>query len=84
MVYMDSKKTGFLKSQIAKMDPNYNKSDLKQKTRHIFILPPNIFWGGALSKHIYNFPNHSILFENVSLISREQGLKQIFRETIEN
>ena len=37
----------------------------------------------ALSKHIYNYPNHFILFENVSLISRDQGLKQIFRETIE-
>ena len=37
----------------------------------------------ALSEHIFNFPNHFILFENVSLISRDQGLKQIFRETIE-
>ena len=33
--------------------------------------------------HIFNFPNHFILFENVSLISRDQGLKQTFRETIE-
>ena len=37
----------------------------------------------ALLEHIYNYPNHFILFENVSLISRDQGLKQIFRETIE-
>ena len=37
----------------------------------------------ALSEHIYNYPNHFILFENVSLISRDQGLEQIFRETIE-
>ena len=26
----------------------------------------------ALSEHIYNFPNHFILFENVSLISRNK------------
>ena len=37
----------------------------------------------ALSEHIYNYPNNSILFDNVSLISRNQGLKQIFRKTIE-
>ena len=36
----------------------------------------------ALSEHIYNYPNHFILFENISLISRDQGLKQISRETI--
>ena len=27
----------------------------------------------ALSEHIYNYPNHFILFKNVSLISRDQG-----------
>ena len=32
---------------------------------------------------LINYPNHFILFENVSLISRDQGLKQIFREIIE-
>ena len=37
----------------------------------------------ALLEHIYNYRNHFILFGNVSLISRDQGLKQIFRETIE-
>ena len=36
----------------------------------------------ALSEHIYNYPKHLILFENVSLICRDQGLNQIFRETI--
>ena len=35
------------------------------------------------SEHIFNYPNHFILFENVSLTSRDQVLKQIFRETIE-
>ena len=49
---------------------------LKQNTK------PEDFMS-ALSEHIYNFSNHFILFENVSLISRDQGLKQIFRETIE-
>ena len=29
---------------------------------------------------MFNYPNNFILFENVSLISRDQGLKQIFRE----
>ena len=33
-------------------------------------------------ERIFNYPNHFILFENVSLISRDQGLKQTFRETI--
>ena len=37
----------------------------------------------ALSKHIYNYPNHFIWFDNVSLISRDQDLKHIFRENIE-
>ena len=37
----------------------------------------------ALPEHFYNYLNHFILFENVSLISRDQGLKRIFRETIE-
>lgn len=37
----------------------------------------------ALSEHIFNFPDHFILFENVSLISRDRGLKQNFRETLE-
>jgi hypothetical protein len=37
----------------------------------------------ALSKHIFNFPDHFILFGNVSLISRDRGLKQNFRETLE-
>ena len=55
---------------------NSISSSLKQNTKpEDFML--------ALSEHIYNFPNHFILFENVSLISRDQGLKQIFREIIE-
>ena len=55
---------------------NSISSSLKQNTKpEDFTL--------AHSKHIYNYPNHLILFENVSLISRDQGLKQIFRETIE-
>ena len=37
----------------------------------------------ALLEHISNYPNHFILFENISLISSDQGLKQIFRETVE-
>jgi hypothetical protein len=37
----------------------------------------------ALSEHIFNFPDHFILFENASLISRDRGLKQNFRETLE-
>ena len=56
---------------------NYISLSLKQNTKpEVFML--------ALSEHIFHFPNHFILFENVSLIPREQGLKQIFRETIEN
>ena len=55
---------------------NFISSSLKQ------IAKPEDFTS-ALSEHIYNFPNHFILFESVSLISRDQGLKQIFRETIE-
>ena len=55
---------------------NSISSSLKQNTKpEDFTL--------ALSEHIFNFTNHFILFENVSLISRDQGLKQIFRETIE-
>ena len=51
-------------------------SFLKQNTK------PEDFTS-VLSEHIFNYPNHFILFENVSFISRDQGLKQIFRETIE-
>ena len=51
-------------------------SPLKQNTK------PDDFTS-ALSEHIFNFPNHFTSFENVSLISRDQGLKQVFRETIE-
>jgi len=49
---------------------------LKQNTK------PEDFMS-ALLEHIFNFTNHFILFENDSLISRDQGLKQIFREIIE-
>ena len=55
---------------------NYISSSLKQNTKPEDFTP-------ALSEHIFNFPNHCILFENVSLIFRDQGLKQTFRETIE-
>ena len=55
---------------------NSISSSLEQNTK-----PEN--FTSALSEHIYNYPNHFILFENVSLISRDQRLKQIFRETIE-
>ena len=55
---------------------NSISSSLKQNTK------PEDFTS-ALSEHIFNFPNHFILFEKVSLISRDQGLKQTFRETIE-
>lgn len=55
---------------------NSISSSLKQNTK------PEDFTS-ALAEHIFNFPNHFILFENVSLISRDQGLKQTFRETIE-
>ena len=37
----------------------------------------------AISEHIFIFPDHFILFDNVSLISRDRGLKQNFRETLE-
>jgi len=36
----------------------------------------------ALLENIYNYQNHFILFENVSLISKDQVLKQIFREKL--
>ena len=36
----------------------------------------------VLSEHIFNFPDHFILFDNVSLISRDRGLKHFFRKTI--
>ena len=55
---------------------NSISSSLKQNTK------PEDFTS-ALLEHIFNFPNHFILFENISLISRDQGLKQTFRETIE-
>ena len=55
---------------------NSISSSLKQNSK------PEDFTSG-LSEHIYDYTNHLILFENVSLISRDQGLKQIFREPIE-
>ena len=55
---------------------NSISSSLKQNTT------PEDFTS-ALSEHIYNYSNYFVLFENVSLISRDQVLKQIFRETIE-
>ena len=55
---------------------NYISSSLKQNSK------PEDFTS-ALLEHIFNCPNDFILFENVSLISRDQGLKQIFRETVE-
>ena len=55
---------------------NSISSSLKQNSRpEVFTL--------ALFEHICKYPRHFILFENVSLISKDQGLKQIFRETIE-
>ena len=55
---------------------NSISSSLKQNSK------PEDFTS-ALSVHIHNCLNHFILFENVSLISKDQILKQIFRETIE-
>ena len=54
---------------------NFISSSLKQNTK------PEDFTA-AFSEHIFNFQNHFILFENISLISRDQGLKQIVREII--
>ena len=64
-----------LKMRLLQHHNSISKS-LKQNTK------PEDFTS-ALSEHIYNYPNHFFLFENVSLIYRDQSLKQIFRETIE-
>jgi hypothetical protein len=40
-------------------------------------------FSSALSEHIFNFTDHFILFSNVSVISRDRGLKKNFRETLE-
>jgi len=37
----------------------------------------------AISEHIFNFLVHFILFDNVSLISRDRGIKQNLRKTLE-
>ena len=55
---------------------NSISSYLKQNSKHEDFTT-------ALLEHIYNYPNHFIMFDNVSLISRDQGFKQISRETIE-